>query len=422
MKKIIVTALSIIMLFSTLITRADEPPHPIEWSVQNGILEVSGNGEIPDFKNPDEAPWYSEREGITEIRVCEGVTRIGNLAFYGLTNAKKITIPDSVQSIGLCALSYTEGTRTNISDVSSEYSFSIESDSSVVSKGTEFTVNLYLEADFKDISIIQAIVLFDTEKIAIDESKWYDSEWYSSINESNIGYIGKPKSGIVANNLRLAYISLDGEKIDSSSPLYDAGKTKLNIAKIRCTALSDIEDVNMSCFVIKNCAVGLSTSSGTKSPTCSMTQLTTSTRLPMSIEIVRNKNTNDTTTDITPETEETKPAPITVKANGVLVSYDTEPFFNEDGVVLVPLRHTAEALGGIVSWNNETRLALVYYNDEIIVVQIGQNLIFKNSGETPLDSDVRIKDGRTMVSIDYFEKALGIHAKLDTASNIITIQ
>ncbi len=77
------------------------------WSLEYGLLTISGYGDMPDYNReyrPDgyyiTAPWYSSRtDDITTVVIKNGITSIGNYAFYG-SQLKRITIPDSVTSIG----------------------------------------------------------------------------------------------------------------------------------------------------------------------------------------------------------------------------------------------------------------------------------------------------------------------------------
>ena len=67
----------------------------LRWTLDiRGVLTVSGSGPMED--NPG---WFERRESITSVILTDGVTSIGNNAFYccALTS---VTIPDSVQSIG----------------------------------------------------------------------------------------------------------------------------------------------------------------------------------------------------------------------------------------------------------------------------------------------------------------------------------
>ena len=54
----------------------------LEWEISNsGVLTISGYGEMENYSSGN-APWYSERSNIKKIKIKEGVTTIGNYAFY----------------------------------------------------------------------------------------------------------------------------------------------------------------------------------------------------------------------------------------------------------------------------------------------------------------------------------------------------
>ena len=79
-------------------------------------LTISGSGAMADFTLPTKpdatganvAPWYTALPAdentssvpITEIKIDEGVTYLGNYAFSCLTNVVKVNIPASITSLG----------------------------------------------------------------------------------------------------------------------------------------------------------------------------------------------------------------------------------------------------------------------------------------------------------------------------------
>ena len=74
-----------------------------------GVLTISGNGAIKDFEHTSAAPWYSGSRSITKIVVNNGITSIGDYAFYRCSNVTAITLPKSVTSIGYYAIAYCTG-------------------------------------------------------------------------------------------------------------------------------------------------------------------------------------------------------------------------------------------------------------------------------------------------------------------------
>ncbi len=71
----------------------------VTWSFNESTCEltISGTGNMDDFITAS-APWY--RLPVDSVTISEGVTSIGNCAFYELDGLENVTIPDSVTSIG----------------------------------------------------------------------------------------------------------------------------------------------------------------------------------------------------------------------------------------------------------------------------------------------------------------------------------
>ena len=76
----------------------------------NGILEISGCGRMPDYINhwfsytgEGQAPWIGcDKYGVMPyiLRICEGITYIGENSFESFGCLKKIVLPQSLREIG----------------------------------------------------------------------------------------------------------------------------------------------------------------------------------------------------------------------------------------------------------------------------------------------------------------------------------
>ena len=95
----------LLMLLSTTTTAWAEHGRTgnLSWLVDSktGILTISGKSTMPSYASggATSAPWYKYKNKIKHIRIINGVTNIGEYAFYGLENVKSITIPSSVTAI-----------------------------------------------------------------------------------------------------------------------------------------------------------------------------------------------------------------------------------------------------------------------------------------------------------------------------------
>ena len=77
----------------------------VTWSLDSeGLLTIEGKGAMTDFRN---APWKGL--SVTKAVIKDGVTTIGNNAFYGCKELTSVDIANSVKSIGEWAFADCEG-------------------------------------------------------------------------------------------------------------------------------------------------------------------------------------------------------------------------------------------------------------------------------------------------------------------------
>ncbi|MCC8078314.1 MAG: leucine-rich repeat domain-containing protein [Oscillospiraceae bacterium] len=104
--------LGLAVLLSTAALADDAPSgtcgENVTWTLEGSVLTISGTGAMTDYSlyynwidaPYSDAPWYSSRENIALVVIENGVTSIGDSAFYCCTGLTSVTIPDSITSIG----------------------------------------------------------------------------------------------------------------------------------------------------------------------------------------------------------------------------------------------------------------------------------------------------------------------------------
>jgi len=106
LKKVLLLILATIILLCVAAASAEQSgvlETGITWALDdNGLLTISGTGTIPDYKaaSSGQAPWLTYREQISRVRISEGITGIGNYAFYQCPGLIAAELPDSCTRIG----------------------------------------------------------------------------------------------------------------------------------------------------------------------------------------------------------------------------------------------------------------------------------------------------------------------------------
>ena len=71
-----------------------------KFDADTGTLTIFGTGEMYTYTATAAAPWYGYADQIETVVLEDGITKIGEYAFYECIAMKSISIPDSVNKIG----------------------------------------------------------------------------------------------------------------------------------------------------------------------------------------------------------------------------------------------------------------------------------------------------------------------------------
>ena len=115
----------------TVVTHSGTCGDNLRWSLDsNGILTIEGSGEMDDYdfyvihygyKSEKLAPWDKLQASVKELNFKYEPTRISDCAFAKLHELTTITIPDTVEEIGIEAFGYC----SNLSEITIPASVSV---------------------------------------------------------------------------------------------------------------------------------------------------------------------------------------------------------------------------------------------------------------------------------------------------------
>ena len=84
----------------TMLAESGTCGEKLTWDLTDGVLTISGEGQMNDYHDENKTPWFLYRSDIRTIHIKQGVTSIGSYAFNGSKGLISIEIPNSVTSIG----------------------------------------------------------------------------------------------------------------------------------------------------------------------------------------------------------------------------------------------------------------------------------------------------------------------------------
>ena len=125
MKKRIISVLLAFVLLCTLLPQAALPAIAagentcganLTWSFDESTktLTIAGTGDMEDYGYDFNYPWKQISDDILKLVLPEGLTRIGNCAFYRCDNLASVTLPQSLKTIGWSAFQGTSLTAVTI--------------------------------------------------------------------------------------------------------------------------------------------------------------------------------------------------------------------------------------------------------------------------------------------------------------------
>ena len=100
---------------------------------------------------------------------------------------------------------------------------------------------------------------------------------------------------------------------------------------------------------------------------------------------------------------------LTQKINGVAneIEMDVEAYIAESRTY-IPLRFVGEALGYEVTWDEANRTAILRNKDKEVKVAVDSNVFYVNGEKFESDVKPMIKNGRTMIPVGNFARAIGL--------------
>jgi hypothetical protein len=113
---------------------------------------------------------------------------------------------------------------------------------------------------------------------------------------------------------------------------------------------------------------------------------------------------------------------VTVTLDGNIVQFpDAKPFIDNKDRTLVPIRFVSEALGGVVTWDNDTQTVTIVKGDSTIITTINSAKATLNGMVNTFDTSTRLKEDRTYVPLRFISELLNCDVEWDGENNNVVI-
>lgn len=96
MKKIITFILTLVISMQMIVFAENGT----NWSFDNGVLTIWGNGEMENYSGSTNRPWDNHIKDVKKLVIKDGITSVGDWSFANLAALEEIQFPDSLKIIG----------------------------------------------------------------------------------------------------------------------------------------------------------------------------------------------------------------------------------------------------------------------------------------------------------------------------------
>ena len=221
----------------------------ITWRYEDAVLYIEGTGDMYDYDAYDDTgegpffvetkqtPWREFSGYVDKVVFSEGITSIGNFAFFNLATAKEIVFSDSITEIGDYAFAFSGiGSTENLRIA--EFPANLETIGEGAFLSCNFAeVNLILPEGLTTIGDVAFSDMISIEDA--DESNWFRSQPLSAVTiPDSVTTIGEHAFGATVSATVLA----NGEDMDYSETLNEASASIYRKERPTASYFTDIAD------------------------------------------------------------------------------------------------------------------------------------------------------------------------------------
>lgn len=88
---------------------------------------------------------------------------------------------------------------------------------------------------------------------------------------------------------------------------------------------------------------------------------------------------------------------------------------------MIPLRAVFEAKGMMVNWDNDTNTVAVFSGNDLILIQIDNNKVFKGTEMAEVETAAVLVNDRTLISVETLKFAFDCNVEWNKEENTITV-